>query len=115
MAGIKVASVEIENICNLTENVLETAAIAVSGNKGGPSQLVIYVVLENNVDAEEVDNAKEILKSKMQKSIKEKLNPLFRISDIVINESLPRTASNKVMRRVLRDEYVRHSSTTIIG
>ena len=94
-------SVEIENACNLVENVLESAAIAVSETKGGPSKLVIYVVSEK-----EVGTDKETLKSEMQKSIKTKLNPLFGISDIVITGSLPRTASNKVMRRVLRDQYV---------
>jgi acetyl-CoA synthetase len=30
---------------------------------------------------------------------------LFKIHDVVLVKSLPRTASNKVMRRVLRDEY----------
>jgi acetyl-CoA synthetase len=109
LTGIKVGSVEIENACNLVENVLETAAIAVTGKKGGPSRLVIYVVLENDVDAKEAGTDKEILKSAMQKSIKTKLNPLFGISDVVITGSLPRTASNKVMRRVLRDEYVEAS------
>ena len=99
--GIKVGSVEIENACNLVENVLESAAIAVSATKGGPSKLVIYAVLEK-----EVGTDKETLKSQMQKSIKTKLNPLFGISDVVITGSLPRTASNKVMRRVLRDQYV---------
>lgn len=94
-------SVEIENACNLVENVLESAAIAVSGTKGGPSKLVIYAVLEKEGGAD-----KETLKSQMQKSIKTKLNPLFGISDVVITGSLPRTASNKVMRRVLRDQYV---------
>ncbi len=102
MTGIKVGSVEIENACNLVENVSETAAIAVSETKGGPSKLVIYAVLKINSDATD----KETLKSEMQKSIKTKLNPLFGISDVVTTESLPRTASNKVMRRVLRDQYV---------
>lgn len=67
---------------------------------------MIYVVLKNDVDVKEAGINKEVLKTAMQKSIKTKLNPLFGISDVVITESLPRTASNKVMRRVLRDEYV---------
>eukprot|EP00531_Pseudo-nitzschia_arenysensis_P009377 CAMPEP_0116121690 /NCGR_PEP_ID=MMETSP0329-20121206/3829_1 /TAXON_ID=697910 /ORGANISM="Pseudo-nitzschia arenysensis, Strain B593" /LENGTH=756 /DNA_ID=CAMNT_0003615515 /DNA_START=83 /DNA_END=2353 /DNA_ORIENTATION=+ len=102
IGGIKVGSVEIENACNLVENISETAAIAVSETKGGPSKLVIYAVLKNESDATD----KDTLKSEMQKSIKTKLNPLFGISDVVTTESLPRTASNKVMRRVLRDQYV---------
>ena len=42
----------------------------------------------------------------MQKSIKTELNPLFGISDVVVTDLLPRTASNKVMRRLLRDRYL---------
>jgi acetyl-CoA synthetase len=30
---------------------------------------------------------------------------LFKVHDVVITGALPRTASNKVMRRVLRAEY----------
>ena len=41
----------------------------------------------------------------MQQAIKEHLNPLFHIDDVVIAESLPRTASNKVMRKELRAQY----------
>jgi acetyl-CoA synthetase len=31
------------------------------------------------------------------------------VHDVVLMERLPRTASNKIMRRVLRDQYVRES------
>ena len=41
----------------------------------------------------------------MQSAIRTELNPLFKIHDLVLIETLPRTASNKVMRRVLRDHY----------
>lgn len=80
----------------------ETAAIAVSGpNGGGPARLVTYLVPKQGAVVD-----KENLKSAMQKLIKIKLNPLFGISDVVLTDSLPRTASNKIMRRVLRDEYL---------
>jgi acetyl-CoA synthetase len=42
----------------------------------------------------------------MQKAIKQELNPLFKIHDLVLVDALPRTASNKVMRRALRDQYL---------
>jgi acetyl-CoA synthetase len=90
----------------LIDEIQETAAIAVSGPGGGPSKLVVYVVLEKDVIADKSAIDKDSLKSAMQKSIKNRLNPLFGISDVVITESLPRTASNKVMRRLLRDAYV---------
>jgi acetyl-CoA synthetase len=48
----------------------------------------------------------EALKSAMQQAMKDRLNPLFRIEDLVFVDSLPRTASNKVMRRVLRNQYM---------
>ncbi len=34
------------------------------------------------------------------------VNPLFRIEDLVVSDDLPRTASGKLMRRVLRTEYL---------
>ena len=40
-----------------------------------------------------------------QFAIKRDLNPLFKIHDVVLVDALPRTASNKVMRRTLRDQY----------
>jgi acetyl-CoA synthetase len=61
--------------------------------------------LNNGIDSDAVD--KSDLKAAMKHSVKIHLNPLFGISDIVLAESLPRTASNKVMRRLLRDEYTK--------
>jgi acyl-coenzyme A synthetase/AMP-(fatty) acid ligase len=52
------------------------------------------VVLEKGIDTTEVD--KTNLQTNMQTSIKAHLNLLFGISDVVIVESLPQTASNKV-------------------
>ena len=109
IGGIKVSSVEIERVCNLVEEIKETAAIGVAGPHGGPCKLVIYVVLSSE-DTESADPA--ALKASMQKMIKAKLNPLFGISDVVISASLPRTASNKVMRRLIRDEYVEKQQAT---
>jgi acetyl-CoA synthetase len=42
----------------------------------------------------------------MQNAMRRDLNPLFKIHDLVLTDALPRTASNKVMRRVLRDRYL---------
>ena len=103
IGGIKVSNVEIERVCNPVPGVHETAAIAVSGPNGGPSKLVIYVVLcASGVDTPSVES----LKAAMKDSIKINLNPLFGISDVVIISHLPRTASDEVMRRLLRDDFV---------
>ena len=101
--GIKVSSAEIEQVLNSVNGIRETAAIAVSR----PSQLVIYAVL-----SPEPNRPNEILKETLQSTIRKHLNPLFKIHDIVIIDTLPRTASNKVMRRILRDQYQPPSTDT---
>ncbi|XP_059455543.1 probable acyl-activating enzyme 17, peroxisomal [Corylus avellana] len=102
LGGIKVSSVEIERICNGVDNsVLETAAIGVPPPEGGPEQLVVAVVFKDS------DNMKadlNQLKISFNSAVQKKLNPLFRVSRVVPLASLPRTATNKVMRRVLRQK-----------
>lgn len=96
LGGIKTSSAEIERILNQVPGVTETAAIAAS-KSGGPSQLVVYAVIEKD-DFDEAEKLKE-----MNGRVRSQLNPLFRISELKIIESMPRTASGKVMRRKLRD------------
>ena len=100
LSGIKVSSAEIEEVLNTVDGIQETAAVAVSPKDGGPSQLVIYTVLTIS----EAAPAKQELHTKLQTALSQHLNPLFRIHDVVIVEALPRTASNKIMRRLLRDQ-----------
>ena len=97
LSGIKVSSAEIEEVLNAVSGIREVAAVAVSPPDGGPSQLVIYAVLLPGVDTGS-------LPASLQSAIREHLNPLFRIHDVVVVDALPRTASNKIMRRILRDE-----------
>jgi len=99
LGGIKVSSAEIEQALQGVPGIVETAAIAVASSDG-PSQLVIYgvPVKSQSPDPQQVLTA-------MQGAIKRNLNPLFKIHDLVLIEALPRTASNKVMRRELRARY----------
>lgn len=97
LGGIKVSSVELENAMNGAGGVTETAAVAIPPEGGGADRLVVFAVLDGPEPPD--------LKATLQARIKERLNPLFRIHDLVITHALPRTASNKVMRRKLRDEY----------
>lgn len=99
LGGIKVSSIEIERVLNAIEGVKETAAIAVSPPGGGPQQLVIYAVVDRLCPLSE-------WKEQFQSAIRNRLNPLFHIADVRIVENLPRTASNKIMRRVLRRQYL---------
>ncbi|MGB3585105.1 MAG: AMP-binding protein [Tunicatimonas sp.] len=98
LGGIKVSAVEIEKVLNQHAVIAESAAVAISPPEGGPEQLVVFYLTNQVVE-------KEPLKKELQKLISQQLNPLFRIADVVQTESLPRTASNKLMRRALRKEY----------
>ncbi|GAB4184167.1 MAG: AMP-binding protein [Coleofasciculaceae cyanobacterium] len=100
LGGIKVSAAEIEQVLNSVEEICETAAIAISPPEGGPSQLIIYAVVTPDREKD-----KEALKASLQVAIAQHLNPLFKIRDLILVDALPRTASNKVMRRVLRDRY----------
>lgn len=101
LGGIKVGSVELETVMNAHPAVRETAAVAVPPEGGGADRLVVFVVPGGR--AGDVDG--ETLQAELQQRIKKQLNPLFRIHDVVVTDALPRTASNKVMRRKLRDAY----------
>ena len=102
LGGIKVSPVELEQVMNQSRAVAETAAIAVNSEGGGPSELVVFAVLEPDATAD-----LEGIRADLQRRLRDHLNPLFQISDLRIIDALPRTASNKVMRRVLRDRYRR--------
>ncbi|TKY73253.1 acyl-activating enzyme 17 [Spatholobus suberectus] len=107
LGGIKLSSVEIERICNgVDSNILETAAIGVPPSGGGPELLTIAVVFkDSNSTKQDLHQLRMSFNSALQK----KLNPLFRVSQVVTLPSLPRTASNKVMRRVLRQQLTEPS------
>ena len=100
LGGIKVGSLELERVINLHPQVKESAAVAFNPAGGGPSQLVVFVVLKSSVPIEE-------LLKQCRALIRRKLNPLFKVSDVVSIDALPRTATNKIMRRSLRDGYRR--------
>ncbi|MDE0298276.1 MAG: AMP-binding protein [Candidatus Poribacteria bacterium] len=99
LGGIKVSSAEIEQVLNTVSGVRETAAVAVSPKDGGPSQLTIHAVLLTEAYPDDSS-----LRAAFRAAIREQLNPLFKIHDVVVRDSLPRTASNKIMRRLLRGE-----------
>lgn len=98
LGGIKVSSVQIEAVVNLLAFVKESAAISASPKTGGPSELVVYFVALHTIPQ------KEALR-KVQNCIKTKLNPLFKVIDLVKIDNLPRTASKKVKRKELRIIY----------
>ena len=99
LGGIKVSCIEIERVLDQLEDVLETAAVAASPPGGGPSRLVVFAVLRPGQQTSAED-----LKGFMQQAIRSRLNPLFGIAEVRIVPALPRTASNKIVRRELREQ-----------
>lgn len=98
LGGIKVASVELERVADLHPQIKESAAIGVPPVGGGPERLVVFAV---------ADGAADRLQGEVQGLLRSHLNPLFRLHELVLVDALPRTASNKVMRRELRARYAR--------
>jgi acetyl-CoA synthetase len=95
LGGIKISAVEIERVLNRHPLVREAAAVSVRPG-GGPERLVAYVV----PDRPDLDP--RALRDELQALLGGQLNPLFRLAEVVLVEALPRTASNKLMRRMLR-------------
>jgi acetyl-CoA synthetase len=98
LGGIKVSSAELEQVLDLHPAVYESAAIAIQPQGEAADRLVVYAVLRDRVD--QVN-----LRRELGSLIAAKLNPLFKLHDLVVIDSLPRTPSNKVMRRELRARY----------
>jgi acetyl-CoA synthetase len=100
LKGIKVSSAELERAFAQVDDIRESAAIAVCPHGDGPSELVAYVVLRPGVEV-----ALPKLKNALQTALRENLSSVFKIHAVRVVEGLPRTASNKVMRRSLRARY----------
>lgn len=105
LGGIKISAVEIEEVLNKHEDVFETAAISVPSGDSGPEKLVVYFTGKQRI----ADLGQ--LMTGMQQLLTKELNPLFRITEIEEINSLPRTASNKLMRRELRKTYLTKKGT----
>ncbi|WP_018342403.1 AMP-binding protein [Cytophaga aurantiaca] len=102
LGGIKISSIEIETVINKHAAVFESAAIASQDKNGGPEKLILFIhPLLSISDISAFQN-------ELQKMIQKELNPLFKIFAICFKENFPRTASNKLMRKELRKEYLAH-------
>jgi len=98
LGGIKVSSLELERVLEHHPAVYEAAAVAVQPGGEGAEKLVVFAVLSEKATEDE-------LLRDLGKSLAKEINPLFKIHDLMIVDSLPRTVSNKLMRRELRRQY----------
>ena len=95
LGGIKVSSLEIERVLAADQAIYEAAAVAISEPSGGPERLIVFAVLEGEANLDS-------LRGELNRRLASELSPLFRIHELRQVEMLPRTASNKLMRRELR-------------
>lgn len=117
LSGIKIGAADIERALAEVAGIIECAAISVNPEAGGPSQLVLYCVPEHfateksklaqfaEKKSKTAQSQQQAIFAACQQAIREHLNPLFKVHELVLVDALPRTASNKVMRRVLRSQY----------
>ena len=98
LGGIKVGSLELERVLEMHPHISECAAVGVAPPDGGAEQLVVYVVTNPGADVR-TDEMKADLDRRLSRS----MNPLFRVSEVIVMDELPRTASNKLMRRKLQE------------
>lgn len=98
LGGIKVGSLELERVLEMHPHISECAAVGVAPPDGGAEQLVVYVVTNPGADVR-TDEMKADLDRRLSRS----MNPLFRVSEVIVIDELPRTASNKLMRRKLQE------------
>jgi acetyl-CoA synthetase len=99
LGGIKVSSVELETVIGQHGSVVECAAVSILQEGESLERLIVYAVVNK-------DTSKDELQLELSGLISRKLNPLFKIHDLIITGSLPKTASNKLMRRELRNQYM---------
>lgn len=97
LGGVKVSSAEIERVLRDEPGLTEVAAVAIPPADGGPCELVVFAATDQPLRAEP-------LRENLQQAIRRRLNPLFKIARVVLIDALPRTASNKIMRRLLRQQ-----------
>ncbi|MFN8414862.1 MAG: AMP-binding protein [Cytophagaceae bacterium] len=95
LGGIKISSIEIESVIKENIDIQDIAAVGIAPITGGPEELYIVCQLAQPKNASE-------LTQKLQSIIREKLNPLFKIKQVLIWDSLPRTASQKLQRKVIK-------------
>ncbi len=75
-----------------------SAAVGVRPQGEGAEKLIVYVILSRDCERGQ-------LVAELSSVLAKNLNPLFKMCDLVVTEQLPRTASNKLMRRKLRSLY----------
>jgi len=98
--GFQVAPAELEDLLLGHEDVNDVAVIQIPDEESGELPLA-YIVLKDGCDKED----QEKMKKKIYEWVKERVVPYKRLDGgITFVDSIPKSASGKILRRILRDE-----------
>ena len=96
--GFPVAPAELEALLLTHDSIGDAAVIQVPDDESGELPLAYIVLKESEV-------AKGLTESDIYEWVKERVSPYKRLDGgIVFRESIPKSASGKILRRILRDE-----------
>lgn len=94
--GLQVPPAELEGVLRTYPGVLEAAVVGIP-DKWGDERPLAFVV-------KDTDN-KDISETVLKKYVAEKVAPFKRIRGVVFVDSLPKTSSGKILRRILKENY----------
>jgi len=98
--GFQVAPAELEDLLLGHEEVNDVAVIQIPDEESGELPLA-YIVLKDGTN----DKNHEVTKTNIYEWVKERVAPYKRLDGgIVFVDSIPKSASGKILRRILRDE-----------
>ena len=99
LGGIKTSSAEIERALTGLTDITEVLLLLFPRRK-------MALAYSSSLRPRSNPPDKQHTMKEMQNRINQQINPLFKIHDVVFIDELPKTASNKIMRRILRREYM---------
>jgi len=102
VSGHRLGTMEIESACVAHPSVAEAAAVGKPDDVKGQA-ITVFVTLRNS------SGASENLKHEIKLKVAEMIGPFARPDEIRFTQSLPKTRSGKIMRRLLR-EIAAHGS-----
>ena len=102
--GHRISTSEIENICLSVKNINEVCAVSIPDEVFG-SKLILFYSLTNNLES-----IKNKIENDLMTVIKENLSKDHLPKKICFFESLPKTKSGKIMRRLMRDLLIKDAN-----
>ena len=98
VSGYPVAPAELEALLLTNEHVHDVAVIGIPDEESGEA-IRAYIVLKENATAQSVSQ------EDIQKWVEERVAPYKKLKGgVVFRKEVPKSASGKILRRLLRDE-----------